>query len=92
MNAPKRKSANTIAEERMIAAEIAKADYFTVSLILGPHDRHKVAQIPNYESAKVAADMLNKLSKFGRKSIIYAVTKLGSFPCDDALVALARSL
>jgi len=46
----------------------------------------------SYEEAKIAADQLDQMSKFGRRAIIYAVTKLGSFPCDDALIALARSL
>ena len=88
----KRKSASAQAEERMIAAEIAKSNRFTACLHLGPGNRHTADGMTSYEEAQEAAAQLNEMSQYGRRAIIYAVTKLGSFPCDDALIALARSL
>lgn len=92
MTKMKAKSASAQAEERMIASEIAKSNQFTACLHLGPANRHTAEGMTSYEEAKIAADQLDQMSKFGRRAIIYAVTKLGSFPCDDALIALARSL
>jgi hypothetical protein len=86
---PKHKSASAIAEEQMIAGEIRKADQFMVCLVLGPFNRHKRTGIKTYQEALDAAAELDKLSQFGRRSIVYAVNKLGSFPIDEHLAQLA---
>ena len=88
----RRKSTSAMAEERMIAAEIAKSNEFTACLHLGPGNRQTATGMTTYEEALEAKAQLDAGSRFGRKAIIYAVTKLGSFPCDDELIALARSL
>ena len=92
MTKMKAKSASAQAEERMIAGEIAKSAEFTACLHLGPGNRMTAEGMTSYEEAQEAAGQLNEHSRFGRKAVIYAITKLGSFPCDDALIALARSL
>lgn len=88
----KKKSAATIAEEAVIAREIAKADYFTAFLRVGPHEKY-IERRDTYEEAKQAGEALRaQHSAFGRRPVIYAVNKLGSFDCTDELVAMARAL
>jgi hypothetical protein len=92
MQTPKRKSASAQAEEREIAAQIARADYFTAHLRVGPHEKY-TERADSYEGAVEAGNQLKaQHSRFGRSAVIYAVNSLGSFDCTPELIALARSL
>lgn len=84
-------SASQQDEERFLASEIAKAVYFTAHIRLSPFDkiteRHETA-----EEAFAAADRLVALSKFGRRSIVYAVTPRGdTIPCTRALYEASKT-
>lgn len=76
-------------EDALLAAEIAKATEFSACLHLGPGNRHTVRGIKTYAAALDRARELNELSKFGRRTIIYAISPLGSFPVDDRLARMA---
>ncbi len=79
------------ADEIMIAVEIAKATEFAAFMRVGPHEKFAIRGFPDYEAARRAADEIEaKHSRFGRKAIVYAITQMGSFPCDDRMIALAR--
>jgi hypothetical protein len=86
-------SINAREEDRLLAIEITKAHRFSTCLHLGPCDRHTHyfdAPWPDgYRQALADADELNKLSKFGRRTVIYAINKLGSFDVSPKLAALA---
>ena len=84
----------TIAENATLAAEIARAEMFSASIRLGPHDKRtryfkdadpRVA----YREALAAKAEMDAGSAFGRRAIVYAINPLGSFPIDDELAALA---
>lgn len=76
-------------EDQILAAEIAKADEFSACLHLGPSNRYTRRGLKTYQEALDAAAELNKLSRYGRRSIVYAINSLGSFPIDDRLARLA---
>lgn len=82
----KRKSASALAEEAMLAKEIAKAHAFSAFLLFGPKDRRKVlieqGGPEGYAKAVEAADQLNAQARADgstRSAIIYAISRLGSF-------------
>lgn len=83
---PKRKSASAIAEEAMLAGQIAKAKSFSAFLLFGPRDRRKVTidqgGPEGYAKAVEAAAQLNAEARAQgscREAIIYAINSLGSF-------------
>lgn len=87
------KSKSAQAEDAMLAGEIAKAKRFSASLHLGPGDRHtryiEQGGPAGYAEALAQAEDLNKLSRFGRRAIVYAINPLGSFPVSPELARLA---
>lgn len=83
---PKSKSAQD--EERMLADQVRAADYFTAFLFAGQGDRRKVDNLPDYRAARDAADRLEAEAP-GRKAIVYAVNRLGSFPVTPDVANLA---
>lgn len=80
-------------EDHQLAEQIAKATRFSACLHLGPGNRHtryiEQGGREGYEAALAVADELNAMSKFGRRSVIYAINSLGSFPVDTKLAKLA---
>ena len=74
------------------AREIAKATEFSAFYRAGPFDTRRERGFATYEDAKAAADRLAADSKFGRGAIVYAINPLGSFPCTDQLIAMAREI
>lgn len=75
------------------AAEIAKATEFVAFYRNGPHEKVREPGFPSYEAAKArVAEIVAERSRHGRGGLVYAVNALGSFPCDDRMIALARSL
>lgn len=81
-----------LADLRDQAAEIAKAHEFSAHYRNGPHEKTTLRGFATYEAARAAADQLEANSQFGRRSIVYAINRLGSFPCTDQLIAMAREL
>lgn len=86
------KSPSALAEDQRLAAAIAKAEEFSICLHLGPGNRHTERGFATYELAKTAAAKLNQISKFGRKTLIYAITPIGSVPVSEELAALAETI
>jgi xylose isomerase len=80
-------------EDHQLAAQIAKATRFSACLHLGPGNRHtryvEQGGREGYEAVLQVADELNALSKFGRRTVVYAINSLGSFPVDTKLARLA---
>lgn len=90
MTANRRLSASAIAERDAMIAEIRKAHMFSASIRLGPHDkRTRYFQDPDpkvaYAEAMAAAAEFNAISRFGRRAMVYAINKLGSFSVDADL-------
>lgn len=86
-------SASAIAENRLIAAEIAKATEFSAYYRNGPHEKYVERGFPTYEAACQRRDeLVAEHSRFGRGGLVYAITSLGSFDCTDELVALAGEI
>lgn len=80
-------------EDAMLAEQVRRATRFSACLHLGPGQRHtryvEQGGRAGYEGALAEAAELQKLSRYGRRSIIYAINPLGSFPVDDKLAAMA---
>jgi hypothetical protein len=80
-------------EDLQIAAQIRKAHRYSACLHLGPHNRHtryiEQGGPEGYAAALAVADELNAMSKFGRRTVVYAINTLGSFPVDAKLAQLA---
>lgn len=77
-------------EDLMIAEDIKTATEFTACLHLGPGQRHTVRGLPDYAAAMAAAAELNTKSQFGRKAIVYAISKRGyTLDVSPKLAALA---
>lgn len=83
-----KKSRAAMEEDRLLAAEIAKADQFSASIRLGPHDK-RTSYCGTYAEAVAAKAALDSESQFGRKAVIYAINRLGSFPVSEELAKLA---
>lgn len=80
-------------EFEAIAAEIAKAHEFTAHYRNGPHDKITERGFTNYAEAAEARDrIVAERSKFGRGGLVYAVNKLGSFPCTPELIERASQI
>ena len=80
-------------EDRMIAREIARATEFSAYYRNGPRDKTVIRGIATYEEAKAkVAEIVAAQSRFGRGGLVYAITPIGSFPCDDKLIALSREI
>lgn len=81
-------------EDVQLAAQIKRAHRFSACLHLGPHNRHtryiEQGGPEGYAAALAVADELNAMSKFGRRTVIYAINNLGSFPVDTKLARLAE--
>jgi hypothetical protein len=76
-----------------IAREIRRATEFSAFYRNGPHEKYTVRGLPSYEAACAERDRLvAEHSRYGRGGMVYAITPLGSFPCDDALIALSREI
>lgn len=71
------------------AAEIAKAHEFSAHLRKGPHEKYTTRGLGSYEEASAELDRL-KAEHQGRRGLVYAINRLGSFPCDDRMIDLAR--
>lgn len=71
------------------AAEIAKAHEFSAHLRKGPHEKYTTRGLASYDEAKAELARL-KAEHQGNRGIVYAINRLGSFPCDDRIVALAE--
>lgn len=93
MAIPARKPKPPHPEDYELAAQIAKATRFSACLHLGPCNRHtryvEQGGPEGYAQALREAEDLNTLSKFGRRSIVYAINTLGSFPVSPELATLA---
>ena len=79
-------------EEQHIVKSILEATEFSAFYQNGLRERYCVRGFTSYVAAK--SEMLNLVatySKFGRRGIVYAITKFGQVPCDDKLVALAEA-
>jgi hypothetical protein len=80
-------------EDYQLAEQIKRANRFSACLHLGPANRHtryvEQGGPDGYAAALAVADELNAMSKFGRRSVIYAINSLGSFPVDAKLAKLA---
>lgn len=75
------------------AREIAKATEFCAFYRNGPHEKYREPGFPTYEAAKARMEeLVAEHSRHGRGGLVYAINPLGSFPCDDRMIALARSL
>jgi hypothetical protein len=90
----RKKSASAMAEDAMLAAEIRKADYFTAAIRYGPRDKRVRAFADAdpriaYAEALAAAAEFDAESKFGRRAVVYAVNKLGTFDISPELAKLA---
>jgi exo-beta-1,3-glucanase (GH17 family) len=87
----KRKSASQLAEEASAVAEIAKATSFSAAIVLGgPGGRHAHHGLASYAEAEAMESELNKLSRYGRKAVIYAVRGERATPCTPDLIVQAR--
>lgn len=76
-----------------IARQIARATEFSAFLRVGPHEKYQERGLPSYEAAAKRRDQLvASHSKFGRKGLVYAINSLGSFPCDDKMMAIVADL
>jgi hypothetical protein len=51
-----------------------------------------VRGLASYEAAEAVAAEMNSESRFGRRAIVYAINKLGSFDCTPELIAMAREI
>ena len=71
------------------AREIAKAHEFSAHLRKGPHEKYTTRGIASYPEARDELARL-KAEHQGRRGIVYAINSLGSFPCDDRMIALAE--
>lgn len=89
----KPKSKSQLEEERAAAEQIARADSFSAVIVLGgPGGRHAHHGLASFEEAQAVETDLNKLSRFGRRAVIYAVRGNRSTPCTPELVEMARQL
>lgn len=89
----RKKSKSAEAEDRELAAQIAKAHSFNAFLFIGPRERYRSIGFPTYEEARGMGDLLEKEHPHpSRRAIIYAVNKLGSFACTPELIELARQI
>lgn len=81
-------------EDLAFARYIAEAKEFSAFLRTGPHEKFKLDGFGSYEEARAAADGLEREhSRFGRRAIVYAITRQGySIDCSPKLVALAREI
>lgn len=88
-----KKSASALAEDQALSSEIAKAHSFSAFLFNGPFDRRRVivdeGGPAGYAKARAIADDLDKVSRYGRRAIVYAINSLGSFPISDDLAKQA---
>lgn len=75
MYAPKESKPQKAARE-YIAHQLSRATYFAVHLQLAPHEVYK-AECKTVEEAKAKAIEFNKLSEYGRRSLIYGITPEG---------------
>lgn len=93
MPIPQRKPKPPHPEDAELAAQIAKATRFSATIHLGPGDRHthyfEASGAEGYAQALADAAELEKLSKFGRRAIVYAINSLGSFAITPNLAKLA---
>jgi hypothetical protein len=89
----KRKSRSQLEEERASAEQIAQAQSFTAAIVLGgPGGRHAHHGLATYAEAEAMEIELNKLSRYGRRAVIYAVRGERSTPCTPELIAMAREI
>lgn len=80
-------------EDLKLALEISTAREFSAFYRNGPHEKLVERGFETYEAARERADeMEREHSRFGRKAMVYAITKLGSFPCDARMIGLAREI
>lgn len=80
-------------EELVFAREIARATEFSAYYRNGPHEKYVERGLPDFETARARADALeSEHSKFGRKAIVYAISPLGTFDCNDRLMAIVRDM
>lgn len=79
-------------EEYDLARLIANAKEFSAYLRVGPHEKYVERGFPDYQSAREAADRLErKHSRFGRGALVYAISQQGySIDCSPERVALAE--
>jgi hypothetical protein len=93
MAVPARKPKPVHPEDYELAAQIAKATRFSACLHLGPGNRTtryvEKGGAEGYAEALVIAAELNTTSRFGRRSIVYAINTLGSFSVTPELAKLA---
>lgn len=72
------------------AAQIAKATSFSAIIQLGPKDRRYAEGMTSYAEALEGAAILDAMSKFGRRSVIYAHLENGrAFPVSPELAKMA---
>lgn len=90
----KKKSRATIEDEKLDAALIAQAVSYSAFLRCGPDEKHVVRDIKTPELAfEKAAELEAKHSRFGRRSLVYAITPTNiSVPITPELVEMARAL
>lgn len=75
------------------AAEIAKAHEFVAFYRNGPFEKYRVDGFDTYEAAADERDRLvAEHSQYGRGGLVYAINAIGSFPCDNRMIALAREI
>lgn len=80
-------------EEELLAKSIKTAREFTACLHLGPGQRHVRRGLASYEAARAEADELEKLSKFGRKAVVYAISAQGyTVDCSPRLMEICATL
>jgi hypothetical protein len=68
----------------------------TIQLIIfwdnRPGGRHAHHGLATYAEAEAMEIELNKLSRYGRRAVIYAVRGERSTPCTPELIAMAREI
>lgn len=80
-------------EEILFAREIARAKEFSAYYRNGPHQKFVERGLPDFDTARARADALEaEYSKFGRKAIVYAISPLGTFDCNDRLMAIVADM
>lgn len=91
---PQRKSDSALAEERLVAAEIAQAVSFAAHLRCGPFEKYTTRNIETAEAAFAEASRLEAAhSRFGRRAMVFAISPKGRETlCTPELVELARNL
>lgn len=65
---------------------IAKAQYFTAHLRVGPHEKYNAECATLDGARKAARDMEKEHSRYGRKALVYAVTNGLTFHIEDDYV------